>query len=213
MSTDFLDPRSEHIRAPGGIVVNLHYLLKASPGAAGSLRYLAVRKIYEKSPGLMRAQTDLASYNRDRSTFERCLAEMIPNGIDAIACVPSSVLSKIISPYRDAIVSRFPDIIDLTKTLTQQPGNASNSNRSQAERLEAITFTPSCDWPATIRRIVLVDDVWQSGTSLASAAIAFQRQTSVQLEFVGACALWVVSENKGHSMEESLKQMEDTSES
>jgi len=209
MPTDFLDPKCERLRAPGGIAITLCYLLKASPSTAGSLRYLSNRKLYKKAPLATQAENDLARYNRDAPAFASRLSELIPPGLDAIACVPSSVLTDIILPYREPIIKRFPNLTDLTCFLEQQQGNSSDGDRTETERLKAMRFTPPVGWPGSVNKILLVDDVWQSGTSLPSAAVAINEKTPYPLEFIAACPLWVVADAKqGPSMADLLAKMD-----
>jgi hypothetical protein len=208
MATNLLDPVCETVQAPGNIALTLCYLLKAPASKAGCLRYLADRKLYEKLGPTIDWQAARAEYDRHLPLLARTLAELIPAGLDAIACVPSSALEDIIAPYRDSIAKRLPHLTDLTNSLAQQPGSGSDSGRSATERLDAMTFTPPSDRSASFHKVLLVDDVFQSGVSLASAALAIQKHTPHQLEFVAACALWVVPEiPKGPSMAEILSKI------
>ncbi len=151
--------------------------------------YLAVRKLMRSLLNLESVQLSKRKYEQHASVY----AELLVNGLtgdafDAVAAIPTSD-KTVQEPYLRAVEKRWPDVTNLNSFLSR---SASSTDRvSCEERLNGTTFQPPTNLENKAR-ILLIDDVLDSGVSAAAVIRAISRVGSdVTRQFTICCPLWI----------------------
>jgi hypothetical protein len=168
----------------------VHVTGRSIEPASGHFYYLAVRKLMKSVLHLESVQMAKLRYEQGAPVY----AQLLMNGVsaqtfDAVAAIPTSD-PTVQDPYKHAFKQRWTDAPDLSPYLSR---SASSTDEVPCEeRLDGTTFRPPPALPST-GRILLIDDVLQSGVSAASALRAIERVwTDVSLQFTLCCPLWIV---------------------
>jgi predicted amidophosphoribosyltransferase len=160
-------------------------------GHAGVFYYPAARRLMKQMLNFETVQLAKKEYERNLPTLSHALMSIIPAAeFDAIACVPSSE-PEFLVPYRRAFQQFNPLAVDLSAYLSRPPGTTSTDEVPPETRLHATVFAPPADVPA-VRRIIVIDDVLDTGVSAAAVAISIRAQWPMVSSFSLACAVWIV---------------------
>jgi predicted amidophosphoribosyltransferase len=158
---------------------------------AGVLYYPVVRKLMMKRLHNSLAVADARiKYEGKLTELSQSLMSIAPAmEFDAVVCVPSSD-PKSLFPYRDAFQQLNPSAVDLSKYFSRPPATSSTDNITPENRLSATKFVPPVD-VAPVRRVLIVDDVLDTGVSAAAVAIAIKRKWAAVTTFGFTCAVWM----------------------
>jgi hypothetical protein len=152
---------------------------------SGWFYYLALRKLFKG----MNAEATQAHYERHLMLLVPALMDSIPREFDALACAPSSS-PETLAPYRDQYLSRSPEVVDLSSAVSRDPDLSSTAEATCARRLHGVTFEPWADLSG-IRAILLIDDVLDTGVTIAAMINAIQETANRPLRYGVACPLWI----------------------
>lgn len=158
---------------------------------AGVFYYPAARKLMK---GLLTSETVQVArekYEGKLAELSRVLMSIVPAvKFDAVACVPSSEPESL-APYRDAFQGLNPSAFDLSAYLIRPPETSSTDDVTPENRLRAIVFAPPKE-VAAVGRVLIIDDVLDTGVSAAAVAIAIKGQWPAVSAFGLACPAWIV---------------------
>lgn len=131
-------------------------------------------------------------YSENESRFCDLLARMISQPIDALISPPSGRF-ELITAYRDAISKYNPGAVDFSPSISRQGGSRSSFGDS-IDVLEAdLNYTPN-GVENDCRRLVVVDDIFATGTTVAAVLRKLHSNGLPGCcEVICACPLWKVS--------------------
>jgi hypothetical protein len=158
---------------------------------AGVFYYPAARKLLKGLLNFETVQLAKRQYEGKLPELSHTLMSIVPAAeFDAVACVPSSA-PEFLAPYRDAFRELNPSVVDLTVYLSRPPGTTSTDDLAPEIRLFATVFAPPADVAAG-GRVLIIDDVLDTGVSAAAVAIAINRKWPAVSTFGLTCPAWIV---------------------
>jgi predicted amidophosphoribosyltransferase len=129
-----------------------------------------------------------ARYTLFKQILVNDLAGAITPEVDALVVVPSE--SDEMLDYRDAILRQHSNIVDISSRVQRAHNISSTSGHNCEERMNAMTYTPSAS-DNILRRLLILDDVVDTGCSIASLVKALYDNLNLNLQFAAACLVWM----------------------
>jgi hypothetical protein len=118
------------------------------------------------------------------------LANAVPCSSDAIVSPPSN-RAWLIEPYRNAIAAVHQEAIDLTDAFSRQGVGCGGKGAPLNELLANLCYNP-CGREKDFRRVVIVDDAFNTGTTAAAIATLLRDHgVPEECEIIFACPLWL----------------------
>jgi hypothetical protein len=191
------------LAVPDEIIIPLN-----SPNARQTVRVIALHKGKDGGPfaylqgtrsGLLKAikadpeETEAArAYHRNKTHYVEMLATAMPMEADAVISPPSRMPWQA-EPYKQAILERNPRATDLTPQLTRT-GNAFSGEGATVEAVaDGLNYAPTGK-ESRIRRLVIVDDIFTTGTTATAIVEALRAQgLPSECEIIVASPLWLDS--------------------
>jgi hypothetical protein len=152
---------------------------------SGWFYYLALRRLFKG----MNFETSQAFYERHLGLLVPALMDSIPTDFDALACAPSCS-PETLAPYRDRYLSRSPKVVDLSASFSRDCGLSSTAHATRDRRLHGTTFEASADL-CGVCTLLLVDDVLDTGVTIAAMINAVEKNLGRPLKYGVACPLWI----------------------
>lgn len=118
-------------------------------------------------------ETEVAkAYHRNEKRYYEVLATAVPMEAEAVISPPSRMAWQA-EPYRRAILGKNPSATDLTSRLTRTGNTFAGVGATVHAVAAGLNYAPTGQ-ESKIRRLVIVDDTFTTGTT-AAAATAFRR--------------------------------------
>ncbi len=142
-------------------------------------------------------------YDRNKQDHFRRLADAVPSSSDAILSPPSR-RAGLIEPYRRAIATRHPGAIDLTGAVSRQGEVCAGEGATHDDLRASLSYNP-CGREANFRRGVIVDDIFNTGSTAAAIATLLRDHGVAEgCEIIFACPLWL-ERKTGPSLSEVVR--------
>jgi glutamine phosphoribosylpyrophosphate amidotransferase len=136
-------------------------------------------------------QTAIAHrYHAQKHRFFPALAAKVPGPIDAVLSPPSSLPNQA-EPYLKAIKAKHAGAVDLTSRFTRTGNARAGQGASVCDVAKGLNYLPAGD-ERNIRRLVIVDDTFNTGTTAAAVVKVLRQQGLAEdCEVIVASPLWL----------------------
>lgn len=130
------------------------------------------------------------SYHRNKERYFGELANAVGDEIDAVVSPPSRSPWQA-DPYREAIIAKQSQVIDLTSRFEGTKTALASEGADTEDIVGELSYQPAGD-EGTIKRLVIVDDTFEKGSTASAIVRVLTRHGLAHgCEIIVACPLWL----------------------